>query len=290
MPARVCPNTSRAIALMLCAIFCLSVMDACVKALSGSVGAIPALWARYGGQMLVVLVIVAPRLRMVARTVYPKLQLARSVLLLLATAFFFQGLSRIGLAEATAVLVLYPLFVALGAAFFLGESMGPRRIMAIAIAFLGAMLIIQPGSATFNAAALFPLAAAVCFAGYALVTRAVGKSEDPWTSLFYTALVGGAVMTLIIPTAWVPLNDTEITLMIAIALSGTAGQLLMIRAYSSAEAGILAPFGYVGVVFATLIGLLVFAELPALSTWLGALVIVGAGLYVWMRETRTPPN
>lgn len=283
-------SPARAIALMLSAVLCLSVMDACVKAVSPAIGTFPALWARYAGQMLVVIALVAPRLRQVARTRYPGLQFARSLLLLLATFLFFTGLSRIGLAEATAVMVLNPLFITLGGAVFLGEALGPRRVGAILVAFLGAMLIIRPGSAAFNPAALFPLGAAICFAGYSLITRAVGAGEDVWTSLFYTALVGGLLMTATAPLYWVWPDAQSAALMGAIALVGTAGQLLLIRAFSQAEAGLLAPFGYSGLVFATLIGFAVFAEVPSPLTLLGALVIAVAGIYVWWRETRRKPG
>lgn len=282
-------SPARAIALMIAAVFCLSVMDACVKAVSPAIGTFPALWARYAGQMLVVLVLVAPRLRTVARSRYPMLQLARSLLLLSATFFFFTGLSRIGLAEATAVMVLNPLFITLGGALFLGEALGPRRVGAIVVAFAGAMLIIRPGSEAFNPAALLPLGAAICFAGYSLITRAVGASEDVWTSLFYTALVGGLLMTVTAPLYWVWPDPQSLLLMAAIALVGTAGQLLLIRAFSQAEAGLLAPFCYSGLVFATLIGVVAFAEFPSPMTLLGAIVIASAGLYVWWRETRARP-
>lgn len=280
------PTARYAIALILSAIFCFSIMDATVKAVGTTIGIIPALWARYGGQMVVVLVLIAPRLRHVIRTEHLALQLARSVLLLMATALFFQGLARIGLAEATAVMILNPLFITLGAVLFLGERIGLRRVVAILVAFAGAMLIIRPGGAAFEPAALYPLGAAMSFAGYALITRRVGRSEDPWTSLFYTASVGGLITTLLLPTAWVTPTLPEAGLMGVIALAGTLGQLLLIRAYAMAEANILAPFGYAGVLFATLFGLVFFAELPSLNTAAGALVIVLAGLYVWLRETR----
>ncbi len=289
MLSTVLPSPARAITLMLAAVFCLSLMDACVKAVSPAIGTLPALWARYAGQMLVVLVLVAPRLGQVVRSRYPGLQLARSLLLLTATFFFFNGLARIGLAEATAVMVLNPLFITLGGALFLGEALGPRRIGAITVAFFGAMLIIRPGSEAFNPAALFPLGSAICFAGYSLITRAVGAGEDVWTSLFYTALVGGLLMTVTAPFYWVWPDGQSALLMGAIALFGTAGQLLLIRALSQAEAGLLAPFNYSGLIFATLIGFVAFAEIPSALTLLGALVIAGAGLYVWWRETRLKP-
>jgi drug/metabolite transporter (DMT)-like permease len=286
MPADPDRIQARAILLMVSAVFCLSVMDAFVKAASPVIGVLPALWARYAGQMFVVLILVAPRLRQVARTDMPGLQFARSLLLLAATFLFFTGLSRIGLAEATAVMVLNPLFITLGGAFFLGEALGPRRLGAIAVALGGAMLVIRPGSSAFDPAALYPLGGALCFASYSLITRAVGGREDVWTSLFYTALVGGCVMTLATPFFWTWPGAFGASMMAGIALAGTLGQLLLIQAFTSGEAGMLAPFGYSGLIFATLIGLVVFSEVPAPLTIVGGGLIVAAGLYVWRRETR----
>ncbi|THH38269.1 DMT family transporter [Aliishimia ponticola] len=279
-------SPARAIAMMVSAVFCLSIMDVCVKAVSPSVGPLPALWARYAGQMLVVLVLVAPRLKQVVRARRPGLQLARALLLMAATFFFFFSLSYIGLAEATAVMVLNPIFITLGGALFLGEPLGPRRIGAIVVSFLGALLIIRPGSEAFNPAALMPMGAALCFAGYSLVTRAVGSTEDVWTSLFYTASVGGILMTLAAPAYWVWPDPGSAALMCGIACAGTMGQLLLIRAFSQAEAGLLAPFGYSGLIFAIIFGLIFFAEVPTVLTLCGAAIIALAGLYVWWRETR----
>lgn len=271
---------------MIAAIFCFSVMDACVKAISPITGTLPALWARYAGQMLVVCLLVAPRITSVARSHYPRLQIARSVLLLMATFCFFLGIARIPLASATAVMALNPVFITLGGAVFLGEVIGPRRVFAIAAALCGALLVIRPGSDAFQPAALLPLAAALCFASYALITRRVGPDEDPWTSLFYTGLVGGVLLSLAAPwfLEWPGLRAA--LFMAGIAVVGTTGQLLLIRALSAAEAGLLAPFSYCGLIFATGIGAVFFAEIPGVNTILGALVIAGAGLYVWLRETR----
>ncbi len=289
MSAKFKSQTTRAILLMVAAIFCFSVMDATVKAVSPKVGTLPALWARYSGQMIVVLVLVAPKLATVARTEFLGLQVARSILLLCATGFLFLGLSKIGLAEATAVMVMNPIFITIGGAVFLGEAIGLRRIVAILAAFAGAMLIIRPGTETFNPAALLPLIAAICYSAYALITRRVGPREDPWTSLFYTALVGGILMTLLAPTYWVWPDATTALQMAGIALAGTLGQLLLIRAFSMAEASLLAPYGYSGLVFATVIGAFVFAEVPGPLTLFGALVIALSGIYVWARETRAKP-
>lgn len=277
---------NRAILLMITAIFCFTLMDASVKALAPRIGVLPALWARYTGQMALVLVLVAPRLRSVARTGYPVLQLLRSVLLMGATAFFFLSLSLIPITDAAALMSVNPVMITLGAALFLGEPLGPRRLAGIAAALLGALIVIRPGSDVFTTAALYPLAAAACYSAYALLTRRVGPEEDPWTSLFYTGLVGTILLSLAVPTAWQHPDPPAWALIGLVALFGTAGQMALIRAFSQGEAAMLAPYSYTGLIFATLWGALFFAEFPDGWTIAGALVIAGAGLYVWHRETR----
>jgi drug/metabolite transporter (DMT)-like permease len=279
------PGQARAIGLMIAAILCFSLMDATVKALAPRVGVMPALWARYGGQMLLVLILVAPRLRTVAHTEFPVIQFARSLLLLCATAFFFTGISLIALTEAAALMAVNPVLITLGAALFLGEKLGMRRIGGIAVALVGALIIIRPGSDVFTPAALFPLAAAACYSGYALLTRRVGNRESFWTSLFYTGLVGTVILTALIPFFWQTPDTIAIGLMIACAGFGTVGQLALIQAFSAGEASMLAPYSYVGLIFAAIWGFAFFSELPDLPTLLGALVIAAAGLYVWHRET-----
>lgn len=278
---------SRAILLMIGAIFCFSVMDATVKGLAPRIGVVPSLWVRYLGQMLVVVVLVLPRLHMVVRTQYPVLQFLRSVLLMCATGFFFTGLSRIPISDAAALMAVNPVLITLGAALFLGEPLGPRRITGIAVALCGALIIIRPGSAVFTLDALFPLAAACCYSAYNLLTRRVGRDEDPWTSLFYTGLVGTVILSLAIPFQWAPIEGGRTWMLIVmVAVFGTLGQLALIRALMVGEASMLAPYAYTGLLFSTFWGFAFFAEIPDIWTVCGALVIAGAGLYVWHRETR----
>ncbi len=276
---------NRAIVMMILAILCFTLMDASVKALAPRVGVLPALWARYAGQMLLVLILVAPRLRSVARTRYPKLQFLRSILLMCATAFFFTGISRIPLSDAAALMSVNPVLITLGAALFLGEALGPRRIAGIVVALCGALIVIRPGSDVFTPAALFPLGAAVCYSGYVLLTRRVGPDEDPWTSLFYTGLVGTLLLSLIVPFKWQPPDGAALLLFLSVTCFGTIGQMFLIRAFSTGEAAMLAPYSYTGLIFAAVWGMLFFAEMPDLWTVCGALVIALAGLYVWHRET-----
>lgn len=276
---------NRAILLMIAAIFCFTVMDATAKALAPRIGILPTLWARYAGQMALVLLLVAPRLRTVMRTRQPGQQFLRSVLLLSATAFFFTGLSLIPLADASALMALNPVLITLGAALFLGEHLGLRRVAGVIVALIGALIIIRPGSEVFSFHALLPLAAAICYSAYSLITRRLGPDEDVWTSLFYTGLVGTVLLTIAVPFAWQPPDAIAWGLMALIIVFGTVAQLALIRAFSLGEASMLAPYAYTGLVFAVLWGATLFAEFPDFWTIVGALVIAGAGLYVWRRET-----
>ncbi|KUJ80710.1 hypothetical protein AVO45_06670 [Ruegeria marisrubri] len=279
-------SASRPILFMVLAILCFSLMDATVKALAPQIGVLSALWVRYAGQMMVVLLLVLPRLHQVVRTRYPLLQFLRSLLLLGATGFFFTGISRIPLTDATALMSLNPVMITLGAALFLGESLGPRRIIGIALAVLGAVIIIRPGSGVFQVAALYPVGAAICYSAYALLTRRVGPDEDPWTSLFYTGLVGTILLTLLAPAQWQAPESSGWVLILLVAGFGTMGQMLLIRAFSAGEASMLAPYAYSGLGFAALWSALFYAEFPDIWTICGTLVIAGAGLYVWHRETQ----
>ncbi len=278
------PN-ARAIVLMVAAVLAFSLMDATAKALSPRIGIIPALWTRYAGQMILVLFLVRHRFPAVLKTRYPLLQLMRSLFLLCATWCFFIGISNIGLAEATAIMNINPILNTIGAAVFLKEGLGPRRLIGIGIALLGALIIIRPGASVFSPYAIYPLVAAMFISGYNLATRFVGKDENIWTSLLYTGLFGTLVLSVMVVPNWTPPDATSIGLMILIVIFGTTSQLLLIQALSQGEAGLLAPFGYTGLIFATFWGVVFFAEFPDMWTIVGALVIASAGIYVWHRET-----
>ena len=274
------------ILLYILAIASMSVMDLLAKLLAGHVPVPQVIWARYAGQTAVVTLFLLPRLGTVVRTRHPGLHFLRSLFLLLATTAFFFGISRMGLAEATAIIDVNPVLITLGAALFLGEKFGLRRALGIGAALIGALIIIRPGSAVFSPVALLPLAAAICFASFAVATRFLGRNESIWTSLFYTALLGALVMSVVVIPFWVRPDATALTLMVGIGLVSAVGQFLLIRALMLAEASAVAPFSYVGLLFATLWGMLFFDTFPDQATMLGGAIIVGAGIYVWRRETQ----
>ena len=270
---------------MLGAVFLFTVMDAIAKQLTKEVGLIQTIWVRYTGQALLVFLIVLPRLREVAKSQYPKLQLLRSVVLMAATCLFFLSISKIGLAEATAIMDINPVLITLGAFLFLGEKIGPRRILGIIASMIGALIIIRPGTDVFTVYAVLPLVAAVCYTTYNLTTRFVGNRESPWTSLLYSALFGAAVFSCMVPFFWQPVSLFAAGLMVLLSLCGTFSQLFLIRALAIGEASLLAPFAYVGLIYATIWGLVFFGEFPDEWSIIGAIIIAISGFYVWYRDT-----
>lgn len=272
--------------MMLLAIAVFTVMDALAKHLIGTgYSPLQVVWARYFGQVALVLVLFAPRLSVVLRSRYPGLQALRSVFQFGATALFFASLGHIGLAEATAIMDINPVLITLGAAVFLGERVGRRRLTGIAAALVGALIVIRPGMGAFVPAALLPLAAAFCYAGFALATRRVGRDEDLRTSLVYSALLGTLITSALVPFVWQPVALGDLWGFVLIGVLGSLAQLCLIRAFTLAEAGTIAPFGYAGLILAAFWGWLFFGAVPDGATILGALVIAVAGLYVWHRET-----
>lgn len=271
---------------MLGAILLFSTMDAIAKALMDRYAPMQVVWARYAGMMAVVALILAPRLGPLLRTRHLGLQLLRSGFLFAATFSFFTAISHMDIAAATAVMQVHPVILTLGAALLLREPLGPRRIFGIGAALVGALIVIRPGAEVFSWAAMLPLLGGVFYASYALTTRFLGRDEPILTSFLYTAIIGTLAASALTIPVWQPPGLADAGAFLLLGAVGAAGQFLLIRSLTLAEAGAVAPFGYAGVVFATLWGFFAFDEVPDGWTLLGALVIVGAGVYVWHRETR----
>ncbi|MBC7675686.1 MAG: DMT family transporter, partial [Rhodoferax sp.] len=198
------------------------------------------------------------------------------------------SLNYIGLAEATALAAISPVLITLGASLFLGEPLGRARIIGVGLAMVGALIVIRPGLGVFTTAALLPLACAVFYAANMLLTRLVGRRETPWASMIYASGAGMLLFSLILPWYWQPIALQHIPMFLILGALGAAAQLLIIRAYSIAEAGAMAPFGYLDIVFATLWSVGAFGVFPDSYTLIGALVIACAGLYVWQQEAGRP--
>ena len=278
--------TGRAIGLMITAILLFTMMDAVAKGLLSRYPTPQVIWVRFTGQLIFVLLILRGRVGPILRTRFPWLHLARCTCQFGATGLFFTALGYIGLAEATALTDTNPVLITLGAAMFLGERLGPRRLLGVATAMLGAMIIIRPGFGVFTPAALLPVGAAICYTGNALITRFVGQNENAWTSMIYASVFGSVVLGGVQPFIWAAVQPGDWMLFGLMGALGTGAQLCLIRSFSMAEASAVAPFAYLGIVFAAIWGALIYNEYPDRWTIIGALVIIAAGLYVWHREAR----
>lgn len=273
------------IILLLTAILLFTLMDATAKYLSAHYETLQIVWSRFTVNLLIVLVLFAPRLRQVIATKQPGVQAMRGLTQLASSILFFSSLAYIGLAEATAIMDINPVLITLGAALFLGESIGIRRILGILAALLGALIIIRPGAGVFHPAAILPLLGAFSYAGGALLTR-VARADSTATSVLWSALVGTVLTSFALPFVWSPIQPEHIWAFITIGILGTLAQSLLIRAFSVSEAGAIAPFGYTGLIWAGIWGWLFWGALPDKWTVLGAIIIVLAGIYVWTREAR----
>lgn len=282
-PARATQMTG--ILLLLLAIFTFTLMDATGKYLSQHYHPVQVVWARFMVNLAIVALVLAPRLGRTLATRQPVVQLFRGVTQLGSILLFFTALQFIGLAEATAIMDLNPVLITLGGALFLGEKVGPRRLAGIAVALVGALLIIRPGLGVFQPAALLPLAGAFTYAAGALLTRVV-RTDSVATSVLWSAVVGTIASSIVVPMFWQPIAASDLWAFAALAVFGTVSQYLLVKAFSAAEAGTLAPFGYTGLIWAGLWGFVFFGQLPDVWTVTGAVIIVAAGLYVWSREAR----
>ena len=223
-------------------------------------------------------------IRAVARTDQPFAQLFRGLLLAIEICVMVAGFTLLGLVESHAVFACYPLIVAALSGPVLGEQVGWRRWVAIAVGFIGVLVILQPGYGVFDLAALVPLAAAAMFALYALMTRYVGRRDGTSTSLFWTGTVGAVAMTCVGLWFWEPMSPPDWAWMSALCITGVLGHWLLIRCYEVAEASAVQPFAYAQLVFAAAVGILVFGEDLRLNVVTGVAIIVGAGLFTLWRE------
>lgn len=278
----------RGIAWMGLAMSCIGIIDAIAKHLAQSLNGVQVAWSYFGAMLVNLLIVVmlkAARRRLailpdLVRTGRIALQLTRSGCLVLSLSCLFLSLSYLGLAEATVVSFTAPLFIVALAGPILSEQVTWQRWTAVCIGLLGAVLVVGPGTGVFRWAALLPLAGAVFFAFFHILTRIIGTADPPRTTLFYTFCGGTLMLSAAMPVVWSPMTGPEVGIAF---LSGSLGLLAhgaLVRALSLAEASTLAPINYVRLVWAVGIGYALFAEVPDVFTILGGAVIVGSGLYV----------
>ena len=276
----------KAAGLMVVGVLSMSVMDVMAKTVGTHVPVGQVVWLRFVTQAVLIGGFLMATKQKPFESSHLKLHALRGLATALSSFLFFLGIIHLPLADATALIQLGPVAVTVGAVLFLGEKIGRRRLAGILVAFLGAMFIIRPDTSIMSSASLYPIFGTLGFAFYALVTRFV-RMDGPWLSLFLQGFFGAIFSSLFVPFLWKPIPVAQLPALSILVLAGIIGHLFMIKAFSSAPASIIAPFGYAGLLFATLFGLIIFKEVPDLMTMLGAMTIVSAGLYVWYRDKVT---
>lgn len=223
-------------------------------------------------------------LRRAVRTDQPKLQIFRGFLLAAEICVAVQGFVYLGLIESHAVFACYPLLIAALSGPVLGEAVGWRRWAAIGVGFIGMLIILQPGTGVFSPYALIPFVSALMFAVYGLLTRYVARKDSAATSFFWTGVSGAVLMTVVGIAFWEPMSARDWYWMALLCLTGAGGHFLLIKTYEVAEASAVQPFAYLQLVWASGLGLLVFAETLRFNVALGAALIVAAGIFTLLRE------
>jgi drug/metabolite transporter (DMT)-like permease len=265
-------------------------MDTCAKYLGGFYPTMQVVWGRYFFQVLILLIVLAPRLGKIKNTNSLGLQMIRSLFLLSATVCFFTGLNTLQVAEASAIMFTTPLIITALAPLILKEKVGFRRWGSVLIGFLGAIIIIRPGQNALGVGALWILAAAASYAFYQISTRILSGQDSILTTLFYSALLGAIIMSIVVPFNFVPPTSIDWALFALAGFSGTIGHFCMIKAFTHAEASKVAPYSYTSLIWATIIGYALFDTLPDFWTFVGSGIIFTSGLYIIHREHRIKSN
>jgi drug/metabolite transporter (DMT)-like permease len=221
------------------------------------------------------------------------IHLARAATVLAATGFFFAALRFMPITTAISIFFVEPFIVAIMGALFLGERIGPRRIIACFVGFGGALMVIQPTFQDLGLPALFPLATATLFACYIILTRQIAVRSHPIAIQAWTALVAAALMLPLLAlfdgtanSLLDPVRPSAFAWMtlLGVGLVATVSHLFLSLSLRLAPASVVAPFQYFEIVAATVLGLAFFGDFPNALTWAGIAIIVGSGVYLFARE------
>ena len=281
---RIMENPTKGILLLLVATLCFSISDVMAKILGNVMPVIEIGWVRYLVSVAIVIGMGLSRGRLRVRVGNPGTQLVRGVMMVTSMLAFVAALRFLPIADAAAVGFVSPLLITALSVPMLGEIVGIRRWTAIAVGFVGVLIVIRPGGSTFHPAAFLVLASSLTWSVASILTRRLSGQDDPAATMLWTSLVGLAVLTVMVPFDFVMPSLSYFALNVAMGAVATIGQYWMVLAYRHAGAALLAPFSYVQLLWATVFGFLVFATLPDQFTLLGAAIITASGLYTIHRE------
>lgn len=280
------------IACALTGLFGMSIMDACAKLLGAGYAISQVILGRNAVGVLVILIFV-----MVSSPGLRSLQPHRHDLLLLRTALnlgaaflFFTGLRFLPLADAFAIAFTAPLFITALSVPLLGEQVGLRRWTAVLLGFAGVLVVMQPGTESFRIEALLPLGAAFCYALTMLVGRKMSRHMTTSAIMFWPSLGAVLATLLMMPSQWQTPNLSDLGVFAVMGVVGTLGMSLITQGYRYAPAAVIAPFDYSALLWAVILGWVLWKDVPGPPVWLGSSILIASGLYILHRETRKPKD
>ncbi len=281
-------RVSLGIACALAGLLGMSVMDACAKFLGEGYAISQIILLRNGVGALAVFLFVLAAGRGLAplHAGHIGLLSLRTIFGLAAGFLFFTGLRYLPLADAFAIAFTAPLFITALSAPLLGEQVGLRRWGAVLVGFIGVLIVIQPGTSSFRTEALLPLGAALAYALAMLVSRRLTWDMTTSAIMFWPSLGSAFAALVLMPIQWRTPTPFDLGIFVFMGLIGTVGMSLIVQGYRFAPASVIAPFDYSALLWAILLGWLIWGDLPGPEVWLGASVLISSGLYILHRETR----
>jgi S-adenosylmethionine uptake transporter len=303
-------NARMGILFVLIGVFCISINDLLIKQLSGGYPLHQIVFVRSGiGIMFSLIIVQFEGGWGILRTAHPMLHALRGVLIVIANMTFFLALAVLPLADATALFFAAPLFITLLSIPVLGERVGPLRLSAVAIGFAGVVIMQRPWAdggtlEVSRIVLLLPILSALTYAMNQLMTRKLGVTSKASAmavyiqamfivvSLMFYLVAGdgrfaegasnGSVVFLL--RAWVWPSDADMWVFAGLGINATIIGYCLSQAYRLADAATVAPFEYIGLPLAVFWGFAIFGDLPVLEVWIGIALILGAGLFVFLRE------
>ncbi len=270
---------------MLGGMFLFSAVDTQAKFLTSDYHPTQIIWFRQIGLFIGVMILLAMKGPNILKTHQPALQLTRGALAICSGLLFVFAIRHAQLVDAVAVSFVAPFFLTILGALFLGEKVGFRRWSAVVVGFIGAMIIIRPGTGAVHPAVLLVVIAALVYAMRQVIGRKLADTDKTHTTVAYTAIVGSLLISLPMPFVWrTPETTTHILLIISMATMGAVAEVLVIKALEVAEAVVVAPIHYTLIIWGTIYGYLVFDQLPDIWTWTGTTIIVAAGIFTLRRS------
>lgn len=284
-------NASSAIVMIVASTFLFSSMDAATKYLGGFLSVVLVLWSRYTLQAgIMAAVVLSVRGPGGFRTAHPRFQILRGVLLSTISVLAFYSMRQMPLAEFTAIIMLSPVLITACSGWTTKERIGRMRWLLVWGGFLGTVIVIRPGSGLFGWVVVIPLVAMVVSSGYSLITSRLAVLENPFTTQFYSGIVGSLILFPLVLLERTELlsfiasgNLRNAGLLLLIGVLGTIGHLLLIMAFSRAGTSSLMPFTYAQIGFAALMSWLFFSHSPDFWAWTGmAMIAASGGATAWL--------